>query len=190
MRRNCANISLTALSFLCCVILLFSLFSGCASVKRYWNISSDLIGTSHKAADELLERLSPPLKPNEPVLVASFADIDDLERSSTFGRTVSQFIASRLTNRGIKVIELKMTDSVYIKQSEGEFFLSRNVQKLSKAHAAKIVFAGTYSKGNNMVYISARALDPENGMVLSAYEYDLAIDDNLIKMLSSSEIQD
>ena len=93
---------------------------------------SNLLESSYAAADSLgrgLRFRGVPL--DEPILAASFVNIDDLTKSATLGRTVSEQIASRLAQHGFKILEVKLRrDSVYIKEGEGEFLLSREILNL------------------------------------------------------------
>ena len=153
--------------------------SGCASV----NNEPDLIATGYEMADNLIAQITPPLAPDRPLLVATFVNIDKLNESSTFGRTVSEFVASRFTLRGYKVIEMKLRNSVYIRENSGEFILSRDVKNISAEHNAQAVIAGTYSVANNVVYVKANIIDPMNSFVKATCNYKFPIGADTYKML-------
>ena len=54
---------------------------------------ADMIAVSHQAAKKLMVQSKDRLEPGQ-LIVTSFANIDDLKKSSTFGRIVAQQIGS------------------------------------------------------------------------------------------------
>ena len=163
------------------VFILLPLLSGCAHVNN-----NDLITSGYGMADELLNQVFPPLSFDRPLLVTTFADIDNLNESSTFGRTVAEIVASRFTLRGYKVIEMKLRNDVYIKEKNGEFILSRDVKNISIQHNAQAVIAGTYAVGSNSVYVKANIIDPVTGVVRATYNLKLHMNSDYNKMLNLS----
>ena len=55
----------------------------------------DLVGSSHRAADSLIKKAGARLDTQRSIAAASFVNIDNLEESSSFGRTVSRQLATR-----------------------------------------------------------------------------------------------
>ncbi len=156
-----------------CIILLFTGLCGCAG---------DLIRSSYRATDNLVFQATPPLIPNQPILIATFVNIDNLEESSTFGRTISEYIGSRLAQHDYRVVEMKLRNSIFIKD-DGEFFLSRELKNISTKHNAQAVVVGTYSVAENVVYVSARMIRPSDGIIITSYAYKIPLNDNTKKML-------
>lgn len=156
-----------------CAVLLAGL-TGCGA---------NLIRSSYKAADMLADMARPPLIPGQAILVASFVNIDDLEESSTFGRTVSEYIGSRLTQDGYKVVEMKLRRSVFMKKNEGEFLLSRDLKEISTRHNAQAIVVGTYSVAKSVVYVSARIIKLSDSTIISSYGYKMRIGRDTRKML-------
>lgn len=74
----------------------------------------DLIQEVKSASSQLIANTKG-LKLGAPVLAATFADIDDLQQSSTFGRTLSEQFTTSLAANGVPVIEVKMRDSLFVK---------------------------------------------------------------------------
>ena len=86
--------------------------------------------------------------------MASFVNVNNLEESSSFGRIIAEQITSRFTQLGHKVIELKLRqNSIFIKEGQGEFILSRDVHELSKTYNASAVVVGTYADGGDRLYV-------------------------------------
>jgi TolB-like protein len=160
------------------VFILLPLLSGCAYLKN-----NDLITSSYEMADALITQTSPPLAPDRPLIVATFVNIDNLNESSTFGRTVAEMVASRFTLNRYTVIEMKLRNDVYIRERNGEFILSRDLKNISLEHKAQAVIAGTYSVGNNVIYVKANIIDPMTSIVRATYNFELSINSNYEKML-------
>jgi TolB-like protein len=133
---------------------------------------ADVASASYAAADRLMSQIAVPLDPSKPILVASLADIDDLERSSALGRLIAEQVGSRLSQLGYAVVESKLRSTVAINPN-GEFVLSRDVRKISGAHAAQLVLAGTYTPGDKAVYVSLKLVRLVDGQVVASFDYAL-----------------
>ena len=75
---------------------------------------TDVAAVSYAAADRLMNQVGEPLDPSKPILVASLADIDDLERSSAFGRMIGEQLSSRLSQLSYTVVESKLRNTIAI----------------------------------------------------------------------------
>ncbi|OQX27147.1 MAG: hypothetical protein BWK80_06715 [Desulfobacteraceae bacterium IS3] len=157
--------------------MIFAGISGCRD--------SNLISSSYNATDMLIGQIKPPLIPDQAILVASFVNIDNLEESSTFGRTISEYIASRLTQNGYKVVEMKLRKSVFMKKDAGEFVLSRDLDEIKTRHNAQSIVLGTYSAAKSVVYISARMVRLSDNTVMASYGYKLPVGKDTRQMLGA-----
>lgn len=128
-------------------------------------------------------RLAEPAAGDSPFIVATLANIDALEQSSTLGRIVSDQVANRLTQLGKQVVELKVRNGIYMKRNEGEFMLTREIKEVAAAHRAQAVIVGTYAESVGFVHISLKLVNPENSLVLSAHDYALPLDRQIRSML-------
>ncbi len=135
----------------------------------------DLVSYNYAAADALLGRVPWLKERREPLLVASFVNINNMNTSSAFGRMVAEQVGSRFAQQDYTVMEMKLRSEVYIEEGAGEFALSRSVKDLSRAHNAAAVIAGTYAVGKNSVYVSARLIRATDSLVLAAYDYALPL---------------
>lgn len=161
--------------------------SGCArfyyGARAGGSGSADLVESSYHAADMLLQ--GAPLDPAQPVLVATLVNIDQLQESSRLGRLVSEQIAGRLAQRGVRVTELKLRDTLAMRPGQGELLLSRELRDVSKAQAAQAVVVGTYAVSSSAVYVSVKRVNPNGNAVVAAYDYALPMDDNLRGLLAN-----
>jgi TolB-like protein len=147
---------------------------------------SAILESSYYAADNLSEGLRfRNFAPDMPILAASFVNIDNLEQSSTLGRTISEQIASRLAQQGFKIIETKLRQgSIFIQKGKGEFLLSRDLLNLSINQGAQGVLVGTYAVSEHFIFVSARIVRTEDSSVIMGYDYELPQDKTTRSMLS------
>ena len=171
------------------VLLTVALLQGCSLFKfcpsENCCLDGDcLIEASYQAVDQLLASIpaSRRLPKDRPIVVATVVNIDSLT-SSRLGRTLSEHLATRMTRHGYKVIELKLRESIFVKQSEGELMLSREVKEISKNHEAQAVLVGTYSESRGTVYVTVKLVGAGDGVVISAHDYLLPIDGNVRALL-------
>ena len=143
----------------------------------------DLVGSSHRAADSLVKKAGARLDTQRSIAAASFVNIDDLSESSSFGRIVSQQLASRLSGHGFQIIEMLLRKSVYIQQQAGEFLLSRELKNISKEHNVQAAIVGTYAVGKNSVYVTAKIVDSASSIVIASHDYELALGPNTRSLL-------
>jgi TolB-like protein len=174
--------------------LYFSAFmllaGGCSSFNgtRLDNIlgkDTDLINFSFLIAENLVERSMPPLIPSHPdmpILVTTFVDNNDLTKTSRFGRLLQEHIASRMVQLGYTVREIKLTKTIDIQPKSGETVLSRDLSKISDELQAQALIAGTISRSDRMLYISARVITPGNSNIIATYDHQLYMDDNLLAL--------
>lgn len=137
-----------------------------------------LADRTYAAVDDLLAGLPGELRQGAVVIVASLANIDDLSRSSTSGRVVSEQIGTRLVQRGYIVPELKLAETVQMRDNSGEFMLSRRLQEIRRTLNADAVVTGTFGLGNNVSFVNLRLIRLADGRVLAATDYEMPRTDN------------
>lgn len=178
------------------------LLAACESTPRYQSPAAQAEPTyeearnhplrqvNYAAADELLKRIpfaytssNRPGAGDAPIIVATLANIDALDQSSTLGRTISEQVASRVAQMGRSVIELKVRNGIYIKRNEGEFLLTRELKEVAAAHKAQGVIVGTYAESASFVHVTLKVVDPSTSLVLAAHDYTLPLDKQIKSML-------
>jgi len=162
---------------------IFIMIGFCVLLTGLCGCGANLIQSSYKATDMLIEQTHPPLVPQQTILIASFVNIDSLEESSTLGRTIAEYMGSRLSQHKYKVVEMKLRKSIFMKKNAGEFLLSRDLKEISTKHNAQAIVVGTYSVAKNIVYVSARMIRLSDSTILSSYAYKLPQDKNIKQML-------
>lgn len=176
MRRDFFSISFTILAAL--------LIIGCASPytipqqdqQQRWD--GNLVHASYTIANKLEINLKSPIAPTDPLIVASFVNVNNLEESSTFGRVLAEQIGSRFSQNGYSVIEMKLRhESIFIdNKRKGEFLLSRDLRQITRSHNAAAVIVGTYGRSLDRIYVSARIVDPTSSVVLAACDFGIPMD--------------
>ena len=176
-----------------CVFLLPLLLgiSGCSTFSWGgkpvpYQADSRLVITSHLAVDQLLASIPPgkALDRRQPIIVASLVGIDDLT-SSRLGRTIAEQLGTRLSTNGYSVAELKLRESIFIKQGEGELLLSRELKEISRNHQAQAVLVGTYAQAMNNVYVTLKLVGVTDNQVIAAHDLVLPIDAEVRALLWS-----
>lgn len=145
--------------------------------------SSPLIHANYKAADFLLAGLPSAVGRTQPLIIATVVNIDNLDQSSTLGRLTSEHLSARFTQAGFRMIELKYRNSVYVKRSQGELMLTREINELAQSHDAQAVIIGTYGQSNDFVFINLKVIQPATNIVLAVHDYALPLDGSIRALL-------
>ena len=143
---------------------------------------TNLIEANHRAVDALLAQA--PLDAQHPIMVGTLVNVDRVTESSRLGRIFSEPIAGRMVQRGLRVVELKLRDSVALQREQGELLLSREVREVSQAQNAQAVVVGTYAVSASVVYISLKLVNPVGNQVIAAHNYAVPADENVRSLLA------
>lgn len=102
------------------------------------------------------------------VILTSFVDLDKLEKTSTFGRLISESMFNELHVRKFQVTDFRGQDAVVVTEN-GEFHITRDTEKLrDNVDAVEYILVGTYVKfEDESLLINARILDSISGRVIS-----------------------
>lgn len=167
------------------------LLAGCAQNYQYRYTKpvekkQDIIDISYEATDVLIQNLSVDIPKRIPLMATSFANIDNLEESSTLGRLLSEQIASRMSQKGYSVVEIKLSqESLFFKERTGEFILSRKLENISSEFNAHYVIVGTYSVGGASVYVSARIVRVSDNLIVSSSDFKLQSDSDVYELVQN-----
>lgn len=123
------------------------------------------------------------LKPESPILVASLVNLDDLTESSTFGRTVSEQVASQFNKRNYHTAEVRLGSDLFLIERSGEFALTRKMREIAMDSRAHSVVVGTYAVARDYIRISLRVVEVVDSLVLAAHDYAVPISLDTYKML-------
>jgi len=146
------------------------LSAGCMN-SAYDTGMDRIISTNRAAANNLIRMAGDEIRPGANIIAASFASIDDLTQSSSFGRVASQQLVSQLTAAGYSVKEMLLRNNVYISPTEGDFLLSRSVSDISTQHDAQVVLVGTYAVGDSNVFVTAKLIRTTDSVIVASHDY-------------------
>lgn len=161
------------------IIIIGFFLTGCSTPvsrpQKYQPRNGNLVGYSFEIANRLENNLKSPIPQDAPLIVASFVDVSDLEKSSIFGRIIAEQIGSQFSQKGYRIIEMKLRQkSIFIdKEKKGEFMLSRDLRDITTNHNIAAVIVGTYGCGSEQVYVSARIVDPVSSVVLASCDISI-----------------
>jgi len=172
-------------------LLLPLFFAGCSALnctplESSLGAEKNLITLAAQIADDLTQKAVPPLMPRQPelpVLTTTFVNNDNLQETSRFGRILQEHITSRLVQLNYSVQEIKLRETLLMREQSGETMLSRNLKDITKQTSSpQAILVGTYSYTNRTMYISARLINPVDRNIISATDYRLCMDDTVLAM--------
>ncbi|HTI82771.1 MAG TPA: FlgO family outer membrane protein [Acetobacteraceae bacterium] len=130
----------------------------------------DLATLTYRAVDVLLAA-APELQGDAPFVVASIANVKDVDTSSPLGNIVADMVRTRLVQDGHVTTEMRLRSAVKFNSKEGEFLLSRNRQALVAPPQAAAFVTGTYAVGFDKVYVSLKLVSATDARIISAADF-------------------
>lgn len=149
-------------------------------------LSGGLVGRSYAAVDAMVDHMPGDLAPGALVLVASAVNLDNLDESSRLGRLLGEQVGSRLVQHGYAVREVKLANALRIRDREGEFVLSRRLKEIQTQYNADVAVTGTYSVGVNVVFVNLRMTRLNDGVILTAQDFQIPRDQDVIRLTGGS----
>ncbi|RJX26377.1 MAG: hypothetical protein C4531_15750 [Desulfurivibrio sp.] len=133
--------------------------------------ADELVRKIQAMADDLIVLLADPDPLNgtlaDGLVVTTFVDINNLYRTSSFGRYVAGQLMNEMQRWAIRVIDMRKSLSVVVQEKRGEFGLSRNPEEIPSAHEARAMLTGTYLVGEKEIIVNASIVDNSRGELLS-----------------------
>ena len=132
------------------------------------NVHSKLNNTIIAIADQLFQTKTDKKNPTR-VILTSFVDLNKLEKTSTFGRLITESMFNELHIRKFLVTDFRGREAVTVNE-DGEFHITRDVDELKdNVDAVEYILVGTYVKFENQsLLVNARILDSLSGRILSS----------------------
>lgn len=171
------------------LLLVPLMLTGCASEKQdesYYapvQPASVVVAANYGAADALLVQLKGKLSSDKPLIMATIVNIDALEQTSTLGRLVSEQVSTRLAQGGLKMLEMKLRNSVYLKRNQGELMLTREIGEVAHTHDAQAVVVGSYAETPDAVFVNIKVIQPTTNFVLAGHDFVLKKDATVRAMM-------
>ena len=143
----------------------------------------DKFGAAHMVA-VIRDQLRHPEVVNQPVVVTTFVDLNNLNKSSIFGRVLAEEVLNELHHAGFTVSEIRKGKDIFIRQELGELILSRNAREVLGRSNARAILAGTYVATEKSIIVNARLIDINSPLILSSSSYTLKMNKDFEKMLT------
>jgi len=102
------------------------------------------------------------------IAVTSFVDLNNLTRTSSFGRYLAEQLMTEFQQEGFRVIDLRKSNSITIQEKKGEYGLSRDTDEISPAVRARAMITGTYTLSGDHILVNAKVLDSRTAILLSS----------------------
>lgn len=130
----------------------------------------DLASLTYRAVDVMLAA-APEMAGGAPFVVASIANVKDVDTSSPLGNIVADMVRTRLVQDGHVTTEMRLRNAVSFNSKQGEFLLSRNRRALVSPPQAAAVVTGTYAVGYDNVYVSLKLISATDARIISAADF-------------------
>ncbi|MEG3639488.1 FlgO family outer membrane protein [Magnetococcus sp. PR-3] len=144
---------------------------------------TELLTTAYGAADAMITNLADRFPSRFPIVAGSFVNNDDLTKTTSLGRLVSQQMAARFTQSGYTVTQMNLRSDLLMKPKQGQFVLTRELDKISKETRAEAIFAGTYTVARSRVFFNVQLIRIKDRATLGAQDFSVPISSNVRVLL-------
>ena len=183
---------MTTLARICLFILMFQalLAAGCAkppppvtTMSPGYIDAQELKLKFRELADQMLATVPNAALDGLVAMPTSFVNLDNKAQTSSLGNLFAESLIYEFNQRGFPVREYRLTGNIDIKLGQGDFALLRQglVSTMGQKWAALIV--GTYYRTPQAVFINARLVRAQDGMVLRTGQLVL-VNNGLVAELS------
>ncbi len=119
-------------------------------------------------------------------IITTFVDINDLYRSSAFGRLLAEAMGAEIFRLGGRVLDIRQARCIMARPGTGELILSREAEELGQEVSAGAALVGTYGAGQATVAVTVKLIDLKTREVLSVAMTEIARTSAVNTLLSSS----
>ncbi|MBF0516133.1 MAG: hypothetical protein HQK97_03295 [Nitrospirae bacterium] len=132
------------------------------------------------------------------IIVTSFVDLSNLNKTSMFGRLIAEEVMSKLHIKGYRVTDVREMKTIVMSNKVGELYLSRGPQpelgtkidvtpkNFNFDYTNTLIVAGTYQVEPCDVFINVRLISPELGEVISVASVKIPRSSMVVHLLSKS----
>ncbi|CAA9892979.1 conserved exported hypothetical protein [Candidatus Methylobacter favarea] len=168
--------------------LLIASMNGCAYFRQYETKDADLVEVSYDATCELKDNLKRTLPKNSLVVVSTLLNVDNLNKTSSFGRIISDQIASAFHNSGYQIIGMEMPIDLFVMQDKGALHLSDDAKAELKPYRPAVIVGGVYAPGKKNAYVSLRIVDLHSKNIISSTDFSVPMGPDAKVLLESKEV--
>lgn len=138
--------------------------------------AEELRARTRELVRQLLQNANDGLADDYVLTVNSFVNLNSLYKTSSLGRYLGEQMIGELQAAGIGVIDVRKANSLMIRESYGEYGLSRDMNELRRSHDSQAMVVGTYTYADGQILLNARVLRNSDGMVISHANTAFALD--------------
>lgn len=190
MRRPPALLGLTALLGLAgCLPFLqpqdqgYPLLSQPEPIRIEKTTETDMRSQVYAATDAMIGNTRSYLDPRRAIVPASFVNQDNIDSTSPLGRLISNMMASRFTQRGYAISQVKLRKSLLIQPGSGEFMLSRDLDEIRQSSGGQAVLTGWYTIAHQNIFVTAQVISLKDGTALASTDFELPSTGNVRALL-------
>ena len=172
--------------------LLIATLSGCGSTFRFFKaqnyLNSDLIEASHDATDELKDQLCSNVPKGSLIVVSTLLNVKkNPNETSSFGRIISDQIATALHNSGYQIIALDLPIDLFMMEEGGELLLSEKDKALLGHYKAAVMVGGVYAPGKQNTYVTLRAVNRFTRHVIASTDFSVFLGSDVKTLLKAKD---
>jgi hypothetical protein len=158
--------------------LLIATLCGCSSTFRFFKaqsyLNTDLIEASYDATDELKDQLCRKIPKGSLIVVSTLLNVKkNPNETSSFGRIISDQIATSLQNSGYQIIALDLPIDLFTMEEGGELLLSEEDKALLRRYNAAVMVGGVYAPGKQNTYVTLRAVNRFTRHVIASTDFSV-----------------
>ena len=166
------------------------LLSGCSGIHQYLqNRDADLVEESYDATDRLHEKIINKLPKNSLIVVSTLLNVDNLNQTSSFGRIVSDQIASAFNGLGYQVIGMEMPIDLFVLEEGGRFHLSDETKAMLRHYKASTLVGGVYAPGKQTGYVSLRMVDINSKNIIASTDFSVPMGPDAKMMMKPKDVR-
>lgn len=163
-------------------------FNGCGAKNRAyetsildsdWTYTPDVKENFNQGINSIADQLQKNsiLNKGDKIAIASFVDLHKLNKTTHFGRKMSESMFNELHTRGFRLVDIRGTKTIRV-NADGEFFITRNIKLLNNKRVENsYILVGTYSKFGDGILLNVRMIDNITGDVVSTARSIIEVDD-------------
>ena len=172
--------------------LLIATLSGCGSTFRFFRaqsyLNTDLIEASHDATDELKDQLCRNIPKGSLIVVSTLLNVKkNPNETSSFGRIISDQIATSLQNSGYQIIALDLPIDLFKMEEGGELQLSDEDKAILRRYNAAVMVGGVYAPGKQNTYVTLRAVNRFTRHVIASTDFSVALGPDVKNLLKTKD---
>jgi len=166
--------------------------SACSSTFRFFEtqayLNTDLIEASYDATEELKDELARKIPKDSLIVVSTLLNVKkNPNETSSFGRIISDQIATALHNSGYQIIALDLPIDLFKMKEDGELELSDEDKALLKKYKAAVMVGGVYAPGKQNAYVSLRAVNRFTKHVIASTDFSVALGPDVKALLKTKD---